>query len=501
MFSLVQGSRATALASLAFVVAMTACDSATDAGTLGPDFAVKLGATTTTVARGSTTSTYISATRVGGLTSPITYTVYDIPAGLAAQIASTSVPDSAILTITAPATMQEGTYPIVVRGAANGADAHLATIAVTVTATTAAPAPDIGFLAVGSSSCALATDGAAYCWGYNGSGELGTGNIVNDNPNPVAVSGGLKFFTISTSKFGGATCALTFEGAAYCWGSNESGQVGDGTKTQRLVPTRVGGGQLFRSISVGAVHVCAVATNDRAFCWGTSVNGALGNGDLSDLESLQPAPAAEGMRFNSVVAGNEFTCGLTTTADAYCWGLGAFGQLGNGQTTSSPSPVKVAGDLKFETLAAGALAVCGLTTDGKVYCWGNGSFGTLGNGHSITEGNGATRALTPDAVLGGLTFASISGGYQTMCGVTLAGVGYCWGQNQNGTVGDGTDTHRSVPTPVAGGLTFTRIAAGTGASCGITTAKAVFCWGDGSNGGLGDGTTATRLVPGAVKWN
>ena len=88
----------------------------------------------------------------------------------------------------------------------------------------------------------------------------------------------------------------------------------------------------------------------------------------------------------------------------------------------------------------------------------------------------------------------------TVCGVTPAGVGYCWGYNASGGVGDGTLEHRPVPTLVAGGLTFKSISAGTGISCGITTASAAYCWGDNSNGDLGDGTTISRPTPGPVRF-
>jgi alpha-tubulin suppressor-like RCC1 family protein len=201
----------------------------------------------------------------------------------------------------------------------------------------------------------------------------------------------------------------------------------------------------------------------------------------------------------SIVAGNDYTCGLTTFGRAYCWGLGVQGQLGDGFGASSVAPVPVSGGLTFQSLFAGGFAVCGLTNDGKAYCWGHNFYGTLGIGTSATEG-GQTRSLTPVAVLGGLRFESLSAGFETMCGVVAGGAGYCWGYNASGNVGDGSTTHQSFPVRVGGELTFRSISAGTGSSCGIATTGTVYCWGDNSNGSLGDGTTEQRLTPVAVRW-
>ena len=162
-----------------------------------------------------------------------------------------------MLTLLAFATLAPGTYQLAVIAAANGADSEQATMSVTVSAVTAG-APPIFFAAVGEHSCALTTDGTAYCWGYNGGGGLGNSDTSFTNPTPLAVSGGLAFESLSISKVENLTCGLATGGEAYCWGNNDRGQLGDGTTTPRLIPTRVAGGLLFTSIAVGNSHVCAV---------------------------------------------------------------------------------------------------------------------------------------------------------------------------------------------------------------------------------------------------
>lgn len=460
-----------------------------------PRFTLMPGAATIPLTAGGSATTSIKAIRSGGLSSAISYTVSGAPTGLTAVVSSTSVADSSTLRVAASAALAAGTYQIIVNATAPDAPAQQVTVAVTVSALSDG-ALFIKSVVTGAHTCALALAGTAYCWGYNADGQLGNNDTSLVNAIPVAVTGGLTFASLSVSKVEGVSCGLTPAGAAYCWGDNDDGQLGDGTRTQRTTPTPVVGGLTFKSLAVGTVHTCGVATNGTAYCWGFSSNGALGDG--SSGQRSTPAVAAPGMTFDSIVAGQDFTCALTPAGAAFCWGRGATGELGDGNGISSSTPVAVSGGLTFRSLVAGGLAACGLTTEGKAYCWGGDFFGTLGDGSSATD-DGVTRRVAPAAVAGGLTFQSLSAGYQTMCGVTDAGAGYCWGYN-NGAVGDGTLDHRSRPTAVVGGLTFLSIGAGTAQSCGVNIANVLYCWGDNSNGELGDGTTAPHSTPARVRW-
>ena len=482
---------------LGVLLSAQACGSSNDSTgpSLGPGFSLAVGSTALAVPAGSTVSTSITASRVGGLMAPITYVVSGAPDGLTAVVSTTDVPDRVTLAVSASPALAPATFPIRVTASALGAQAQETTV--TVTVSRAANAIDIVQLAVGAHACAVSLTDNAYCWGYNGNGQLGNGGTALVTAMPVAVAGGLPFEKVVVSQVEDDTCALTIAGIAYCWGRNDRGEIGDGTSTGRLVPTRVSTDLAFRDLSVGAGHACAVATTGAAYCWGFSPNGAFGDGSVG--LRLTPALSAPGLTFKRIVTGSDYTCGLTLTGAAYCWGLGVQGQLGNGSTAISSVPVPVSGGLTFQSLVAGGFAACGLTDDGKAYCWGHNFYGTLGIGTSATEG-GQSRSLTPVAVLGGLRFESLSAGFETICGVATGGVGYCWGYNASGQVGDGSTEHRSLPVRVAGDLLFRTIAAGTGASCGIATTGAVYCWGDNANGTLGDGTTTARLTPTLVRW-
>ncbi|MEO5798071.1 MAG: hypothetical protein ABIZ70_10510 [Gemmatimonadales bacterium] len=482
---------------LALVLTLAGCDATLTTGGANPEFSFQLGTSTTAVNQGGAISTSIVATRLGGLTAGISYAITGAPNGLAATVVTTGVADSLTLTLAASATVTPGDYPLVVRATA-GAIVHVKTIHVTVTQTVGPPdpeAPPIVFLSVGAHSCALDAAGNAYCWGYNTNGQLGNNARSLLNPTPLAVQGGLKFQTISVSRVADVTCGLTTAGAAYCWGANESGQLGDGTKITRLVPTPVAGGRTFKSLAVGNTHVCAVDLNGTAWCWGTSANGAFGDGSIGEQLA---AVAVPGLSFRSVVAGNDFTCGLTVANAAWCWGLGPSGQLGNGLAASSTTPVSVSGGRVFRSITAGLQAVCGVDFANAAYCWGFNFFGTLGEGSSGTT-NGPGKRAEPIAVLGGHAFANLSVGVQTTCGYEPTGKGYCWGYNF-GAVGDGTDEHRSIPTAIVGQLTFQSVVAGSGYSCGLTVGNAVYCWGDNVNGSLGNGTATPTKFPVAVRW-
>jgi alpha-tubulin suppressor-like RCC1 family protein len=337
-------------------------------------------------------------------------------------------------------------------------------------------------------TCGLTSGGAAYCWGWNSNGQLGDGTTT-DRLTPTPVAGGLTFTSLAPGGGFGHTCGLTSGGAAYCWGYNGWGQLGDGTTTDRLTPTPVAGGLTFASITAGEYHTCGLTSGGTAYCWGNNDWGQLGDGTFTTR--LTPTPVAGGLTFTSLTAGGARTCGLTSGGTAYCWGYNIDGEVGDGTSgTWRLTPTPVAGGLTFTSLTAGAYHTCGLTSGGAAYCWGLNGYGELGDGTSGTD------RLTPTPAAGGLAFAVLTAGNESTCGLTSGGAAYCWGDNTAGEVGDGTSgTDRLTPTPVAGGLTFTSLTAGSLHTCGLTSGGAAYCWGGNQYGDLGDGTATTRLTP------
>lgn len=340
-----------------------------------------------------------------------------------------------------------------------------------------------------SHACSLTADGTAYCWGYNGSGQLGDGTNTS-RANPAPVSGGLKFQALAAGN--DHTCGLTADGSAYCWGYDGYGQLGDGSPSYaQNAPVMVQGGLTFRSLAAGGEHTCGIATSGTTYCWGWNGYNQLGTGDTTWHSTATPVSGS--VVFQSLTAGSWHTCGVTAAGAAYCWGYNGDGEVGDGTSTQRATPTTVSGGLSFQSVDAGSYVTCGLTSAGAAYCWGYGYFGQVGDGTSTTR-------LTPTAVVGGFTWQALAAGQYHTCGITSAGAGYCWGYDDVGQVGNGSATGTAVSSPAAvtGGLTLAAVATGGEHTCGRTPSGAAYCWGDDQYGQLGSTAAPYSSTPVSV---
>jgi alpha-tubulin suppressor-like RCC1 family protein len=352
-------------------------------------------------------------------------------------------------------------------------------------------------------TCGLTGTGAAYCWGYGEVGQLGDNTPAN-HFTPVAVSlpNGVTAFASLTAGMS-HTCALTATGAAWCWGYNVIGQLGDNSDTDRYAPVAVtppSGVTGFTTLSGGSFHTCGLSNTGAAYCWGYNEFGQLGIDNNSTLYSFTPMAVTlpNGVTgFSRIVAGDDHTCALTSAGAAYCWGKNGSGQLGNNSQSDSFTPVAVslpAGVTGFTNLAAGENHTCALTSTGLAYCWGLGAHGQLGN-------NQLVYSLTPDAVIlpaGVPGFAHLAADGNHTCGLSAAGAAFCWGRNYYGQLGNNSTVNSQTPVAVSlphGVTGFARIAAGDDHSCALTNAGAAWCWGQNNFGQVGDNSQITRLTP------
>lgn len=314
----------------------------------------------------------------------------------------------------------------------------------------------------------------------------------------------------------GFTCALV-EGAGWCWGQGGSGQLGDGTSTSSAVPVAVApgamGAAVVTDIDTGNARACAVA-GGAAYCWGV---GLLGDFDTAEPWEARPSPVPvavyaepagaganeyesplSGRTVTTVGAGEFATCAVAVDASAACWGR----NVGFGRPTSpdpqswanAPIALPTSADDPASQLPPG-VQIDHVTTDfqnacvlagGEPYCWGRNQEGQVGNGEN------GTADLAPTAVLpGAMTarpVADIDGGTYHTC-AAAGGSAYCWGIRANGQIGDGggvTGT-QDVPARVAlpAGVVVSDVAAGGGSACALTTEGAVYCWGSNVDGQLG----------------
>jgi alpha-tubulin suppressor-like RCC1 family protein len=345
-------------------------------------------------------------------------------------------------------------------------------------------------------TCALTTSGAAKCWGDGRRGQLGNGATSNALT-PVDVTGmssGVVAISAGGSVSAGShTCALTTSGAAKCWGDGGEGRLGNGATSNALTPVDVTGmSSGVVAISTGASHACALTTSGAAKCWGYGGSGQLGNG--ATISALTPVDVT-GMS-SGVVAistGTSHVCVLTTSGAAKCWGSGQGGKLGNGAMIDALTPVNVTGmSSGVVAISAGQHYTCALTTSGAAKCWGYGRSGQLGNGAT-------SDALTPVDVTGMSSgVVAISTGASHACALTTSGAAKCWGSGSNGKLGNGATSDALTPVDVTGMSSgMSSISSGSAGShtCALTTSGAAKCWGSGIGGKLGNGAISDALTP------
>jgi tRNA A-37 threonylcarbamoyl transferase component Bud32 len=279
--------------------------------------------------------------------------------------------------------------------------------------------------------CARMQNGTAQCWGDNSTGQLGDGTT---RPHAAAEVPGLRAVVQIASSLHGS-CARLAGGAVKCWGGNKYGQLGDGSKTDRLAPADVDGARGAISLALGEDHACALFDGGKVRCWGRNADGELGDGTNVDRPS--PAPVAGVEDAAALALGGHFTCALGRDGGARCWGSNADGELGDGTTAASRStPAPVAGLDGVTQLSAGWRHACARLASGATRCWGLNAFGQLGDGTTTTR-------PVPVPIAG--AFAQIVAGHRHTCGVRDDGATLCWGRNEEGQLGDGTTQNRLEP--------------------------------------------------------
>jgi alpha-tubulin suppressor-like RCC1 family protein len=236
-------------------------------------------------------------------------------------------------------------------------------------------------------TCAVALDGTAYCWGRNDSGQLGDGTKSQTLTTvPSLVAGSAKYVQVVAGET--HTCGLGLDGAARCWGGNWAGQVGDGTgatglaSTDRPAPVTVTGGLTFAKLTAWMHHTCGITGAGGVWCWGRNDTGQVGDGTPNALGAPSPVVVAGGGAYGTIAAGGMHTCALATGGEARCWGANYHGQLGNGTNAGAPTPVAVVGARTYAFLASGHSHACALDQAGGAWCWGENEYGQLGNGES-----------------------------------------------------------------------------------------------------------------------
>ena len=324
--------------------------------------------------------------------------------------------------------------------------------------------------------CAVALDGRVYCWGSNSNGKIGSGNTSSALvPSAVKISGALVgkvIKQIEPSSAGNHSCVIASDDKAYCWGHNGFGQLGNNNTVNSLTPVAVDtagvlASKTIKQIASGGISSCVIASDDKAYCWGSNNFGQLGNGNLKNSSTPTPVSTTgvlAGKTIKQITAGNSYFCVIASDDKAYCWGGGRRGALGNGSTLSlvisTPTPVSTTGVLAGKTIkqiTAGTEFTCAIASDDKAYCWGSNSSGQLGNNSTINSG--VPVAVNTSGVLAGKTIKQISAGSSHTCAIASDDKAYCWGSNSSGELGNNSTINSGVPTHVYAPKENTTIAA------------------------------------------
>jgi len=346
-------------------------------------------------------------------------------------------------------------------------------------------------LVVGPSghSCFRTPTNGLKCTGANGNGALGDGTTI-PRAAPVDVVG-LTSGVIAADVGSNHSCAVTAAGAVKCWGRGSEGQLGTGAVTDSLTPTTVSGLATGASaVALGNYYSCALTTTGGVKCWGDNLSGQLGDGTTT--ASLVPVDVS-GLQsgVSNISAGQEHACATLDTGEVRCWGNNASGRLGDGTTTNSSVPVTVVGiSSNGERVIVGGNHSCAIVSGNGLKCWGRNQFGQLGIGSN-------TDSLTAVDVTG-LTSNVIgaAAGVRNVCALLTGGTVQCTGSNSVGQVGDGTLVDRNLMVPVIGlDSDVVEIGSRGFATCALLDDGRVQCWGENGAGKFGTGTINGRPTP------
>jgi alpha-tubulin suppressor-like RCC1 family protein len=329
----------------------------------------------------------------------------------------------------------------------------------------------------GGHACAVKNDGRLFCWG---SAILGVESGLSRHQPVQEGTGASDWASVSTSA--SHTCAIKTDGRLYCWGFNTMGEVGDGTTEMRRTPTQESSASSdWMAVATGGGQSCAIKVDGRLYCWGRNERGQVGDG--TRVDRLTPTTVdTELPGWESIALGSSHSCGKKTDGTAFCWGANYTGAVGDGTTTERLVPTQEAtGETDWSSLAAGYSRTCGVKNDGRLFCWGS-------RAHTFDASPQDVRYDTAPQLesMGARDWTSVTLAVGHTCGVRRGGRLSCLGDNSSGQLGDGSTTDRLSPAREStAAWSWDHASVGDGFTCARKINGRLACFGDGSSGRLG----------------
>jgi alpha-tubulin suppressor-like RCC1 family protein len=335
----------------------------------------------------------------------------------------------------------------------------------------------------GSHSLAVRTDGVSFGWGANASGQVGDGTTTNRSL-PVVVNAASGVVAISAGEI--HSLAALSNGSVLAWGNNQNGRLGDGTTTNRSLPTPVPGLSTVVTVSAASSHSVALKSGGTVWAWGYNASGQLGNGNTT--QQLSPVQASGLTGITAIAAAGSSSFALGGDGVVWSWGANGNGQLGTGNTTGRSTPGTITGLSSVTAVSTSGSHTIALLSDGTVKAWGWNLYGQVGDGST-------TQRTSPVTVTGLTTVVAIAAGGTHSLALLADGTVRAWGYNGDGRLGDGTTTNQTTSVAVTGLPTIVSIAAGATHSLAVAADGSVWAWGRNADRQLGDGTTTNRTTP------
>jgi alpha-tubulin suppressor-like RCC1 family protein len=340
-------------------------------------------------------------------------------------------------------------------------------------------------------SYAIKTDGTIFAWGYGGSGNIGDGTTTSRSAPVQITSLGSRVFTKIYAYSSDHVHAIQNNGKLWGWGTNTTGELGDGTVVSRSSPVQVSGAQNWSTVAGlgGYTQSAGIDTSGKVYLW-SSYNG---NVITSGSHISNPTYYS----WSQISVGPSHTVALREDGKVFAWGLNSVGQVGDLTILNRSSPVQIGGtgDEReyFVSVSAGTNFTVGVNIIGKIYAWGFNTYGQLGDTTTVSK---SSPVLLTAASIASSSFVSISAGDNHVIALTTAGTVFTWGTNGSGQLGQNDTVFRSSPVQIPSMSNIAQVGAGGSFSVALDTSGRLYTWGVNDAGQLGYGYDPVQSITG-----